>query len=137
MITPYLIVDRAAEAIEFYKRAFGLVECCRIPAPDGRLLHAALDLPGVDGGLYLSDEFSASNECQSPRSLDGTSVRLHFISPDVDAAFARAIDAGAEAVLPPTDMPWGDRYCKVTDPFGHQWSIATHLKENSPGTTGA
>jgi PhnB protein len=133
MPVPYLVVDRAAEAIEFYKRAFGFLETLRMPGPDGKVMHAALDLPGggEHGGIYLADEFPMSGACKSPKSLGGTTVTLHFVSVDVDAAFDRAVKAGATPLMPPTDMFWGDRYCKIADPFGHHWSIATHKEELS------
>ena len=132
MIVPYLVLDRAAEAIDYYKKAFGLTETVRMLMPNGKVMHAALDFPGGEAGIYLADEFPMSGDCKSPKSLGGTSTTLHFVVPDVDASFKRAVDAGAKPIMPPTDMFWGDRYCKLADPFGHHWSIATHEETLTP-----
>ena len=131
MIVPYLVLDRAAEAIVLQEgvRADGNDSHAR---PNGKVMHAALDFPGGDAGIYLADEFPMSGDCKSPKSLGGTSSTLHFVVPDVDASFERAVDAGAKPLMPPTDMFWGDRYCKLADPFGHHWSIATHKDELTP-----
>ena len=130
-VTPYLACAGAAAAIDFYKKAFGLTEATRLPGPDGKVMHAALGFPDGEAGIYLADEFPMSGDCKSPRSLGGTSTTLHFVVPDVDGSFRRAVDAGAKSLMPPTDMFWGDRYCKLADPFGHHWSIATHQREVS------
>ena len=129
-LTPGLVVDNAAEAIEFYKRAFGARELGRMTAPDGqRIWHAELQIG--DSRLMLGDEFPEMGEYRSPKSLGGTTASIHIYVDDADAVFQRAVDAGATATMPPTDAFWGDRYGKVTDPFGHQWGIATRQEEVS------
>ncbi len=130
---PHLVCDPCADAIEFYKRAFGAEEVARIPAPDGRrIMHAELLL---DGKLvYLVDDFPeyCGGKASSPRALGGTPVTIHRYVKDCDAAFRRAEQAGATVKLPPTDMFWGDRYAVVVDPFGHAWSLATHTRDVTP-----
>ena len=125
----HLAVHNAAEAIEFYKQAFGAVEEMRAPAPDGqRIWHASLTFGNTK--VFLADDFSdeADMTCASPRKLGGTSAMFYFYVPDADAAFDRAVAAGAEVVMPLENMFWGDRFGKVRDPFGHEWGIATPLK---------
>lgn len=129
MIIPYLCVDRAADAIEFYQRAFGFEEEHRMAMPGGKIGHAALVMGNAK--VFLSDE-SPMSGVKSPKQLGGTTVNIHLESADVDAAFERAVAAGAKAIFPPTDMFWGDRFCKVADPFGHMWSIATHKEDLTP-----
>ncbi len=125
-LTPHLVVSDGQQAIEFYKKAFGAEELFRMPSPDGKsIMHAELKIG--DSVLFLCDEFPGAN--RSPQSLKGTSVALHLYVEDVDAAFKRATEAGAVAQMPPEDMFCGDRYSKVVDPFGHEWSLATHIKE--------
>ena len=123
-IIPYLSVTPAREFIDFCKRAFGFAEkiCMTMPGSD-KLMHAQLTLGGHV--IMLSDEFPMPGAPRTPKSLGGTSVTIHLQVPDVDAVFKQAVAAGATAVMPPTDMFWGDRYGKVIDPFGHHWSIAT------------
>jgi PhnB protein len=128
-LTPYLTVRNAAGAIEFYRRAFGATELDRQAAPDGRLLHAVLRFGNAR--LFLSDEFPDMDGCRAPQSLGGTTATMHLDVPDADAAFARAVAAGATASMPVIDAPWGARYGKVTDPFGHEWSIGTQVEELS------
>jgi uncharacterized glyoxalase superfamily protein PhnB len=128
-VTPHLIVAGAAEAIEFYKKAFGAAEEMRLPAPDGKLMHARLRIGGA--AVMLVDEMPHCNAL-GPKTLKGTPVTIHLFVEEVDAVFARAVKAGATAVMPPADMFWGDRYGVVTDPFGHCWSIATHQRDLSP-----
>jgi uncharacterized glyoxalase superfamily protein PhnB len=128
-LTPHIVVKDAAKAIEFYKKAFGAEEVMRMPGPGGKIMHA--DLKIGDSHLMLVDEFPEM-DCHSPQSLKGSPVHLHVYVPDVDAAFKKAVAAGATASMPVTDMFWGDRYGKVTDPFGHKWSIATHQKDMTP-----
>lgn len=127
-ITPSLIVREAAKAIDFYRRAFGAVEIFRMEAPGGKVAHAELKIG--DSKLMLSDEFPGC--ATSPQSLGGSTVGLFLYVPDVDATFKQAVDAGAKADQPPTDMFWGDRFGRVTDPFGHTWSMATHVKDVTP-----
>ena len=129
-LTPHLIVRGAAQAIEFYKKAFGAEELTRMPSPDGRtVMHAELQIG--DSILFLADEFPEMG-ARSPKALGGSPVTIHLYVADVDAVFNRAIQAGATAQMPPTDMFWGDRYGKLTDPFGHVWSVATHTEDVPP-----
>jgi uncharacterized glyoxalase superfamily protein PhnB len=128
-ITPHLVIKGAAEALEFYKKAFGAEELTRMPMPDKqgamKIGHAALQIG--DSRLFLADEFP---DFGSLGPSDGRSpVTIHLYVTDVDAAFARAVEAGAKAVMPPADMFWGDRYGKLVDPFGHHWSLAEHLED--------
>jgi PhnB protein len=128
-VTPGLTVHNAAEAIEFYKRAFGAEELCRMPTPDGqRIMHAEIQIG--DSHLMLGDEFPDMG-CRAPRSLGGTPVSLHLYVEDADAVFQRAIEAGATVSMPIMDAFWGDRYGKLADPFGHEWGIATHQEDIS------
>jgi uncharacterized glyoxalase superfamily protein PhnB len=130
-LTPHLIIKGAAEAIEFYKRAFGAKELSRMPfaGQDGqvKLGHAAL-LIG-DSRLFLADEFP---EYGGVGPGPTSPVTLHLYVTDVDAAFARAVEAGAKVTMPLDNMFWGDRYGKLVDPFGHHWSIAEHLEDLTP-----
>jgi PhnB protein len=129
-VTPYLTVKGAAQAIDFYKRAFGAQEVERMPGPDGTsVMHAELKIG--DSIVMLSDEFPQMGT-RSPQTLGGSTVSLFLYVPDVDAAFKRAVDAGAKATMPPADMFWGDRFGKVADPFGHAWGLATHTEDLSP-----
>lgn len=127
-LTPHLVCRNASDAIDFYVRAFGAVELARLPGPDGRLLHAMLRIG--DSPLMLADE-DLDSGCRGPESLAGSPVTLHLYVTDVDAAIARAAEAGARVMLPATDMFWGDRYGRLEDPFGHSWSLATHVRDLS------
>ena len=128
-LTPHLVCAGAAEAIEFYKRAFGAVETMRVPAPSGKLMHAALRIG--DSTLMLVDEMPEWGAL-GPKALKGSPVTIHMASDDVDASVARAVAAGAKVTMPVADMFWGDRYGQVEDPFGHRWSVATHLRDMTP-----
>jgi uncharacterized glyoxalase superfamily protein PhnB len=128
-VTPHLICKGAAEAINFYGKAFGAVELTRLPGPDGRLMHALIRIG--DSPLMLVDEMP-EHGALGPLALKGSPVTLHLYVPDTDAAIAQAVAAGAKVTMPPSDMFWGDRYGIVQDPFGHNWSIATHLRDLSP-----
>ena len=125
-LTPYLTVKDAPAAIEFYEKAFGASEQMRIPGPDGRLLHASLRLG--DSTLMMSEEFPEWGS-KGPQALGGSPVSIHFYSDDVDAAWARAVEAGCEVVMPLDDTFWGDRFGTLSDPFGHQWSMAMQVRE--------
>ena len=127
-VTPYLVVDNAAEAIRFYERAFGATEKFRMPMGD-RIGHAEL-LIG-DSHVMLADEFPEQGHL-SPKSRGGTSVSLMLYVPDVDSTFQQALDAGATQQRPLENQFWGDRMGTLVDPFGHQWSLATHVEEVSP-----
>lgn len=128
-LTPHLVCDGAAAAIEFYRKAFGAVEASRLPGPDGRLAHAMVRIG--DSALMLSDEWPDMGSV-GPKSLKSSPVTLHLYVTDVDATVAQAVAAGATVTLPVSDMFWGDRYGQLRDPFGHQWSVATHLRDLSP-----
>jgi uncharacterized glyoxalase superfamily protein PhnB len=129
-VTPHLAVRGADRAIAFYKRAFGAEEVMRMPAPNGNgILHAELKIG--DSMMFLSDEFPEMG-CRSPQSLGGSTASLHLYVEDVNAAFHRAVTAGAQVRMPVTDMFWGDRFGKVADPFGHEWGLATHTEDLTP-----
>ena len=128
-VTPHLVCAGAADAIEFYKKAFGAEELRRIPTADGKIMHAAVRIG--DSMVMLVDEMPDWN-CLGPNSRGGSSVTIHLQVDDVDSFYARAVEAGATAKMPPADMFWGDRYGMVVDPFGHAWSIATHVRDVSP-----
>lgn len=129
-LTPHLVCANAAEAIEFYKKAFGAEELVRMPSPDGsgKLMHAMLRIG--DSHLMLVDEFPQWGSV-GPLALKGSPVTLHHCVVDVDASFERAVAAGATVRMPVADMFWGDRYGVLQDPFGHLWSLATHIRDVS------
>ena len=128
-ITPYLAVDDAAGAIEYYKSAFGAKERVRMDAPGGKIGHAELEIG--DSLVMLSDAFPQSTT-RPPKELDGTSASIFMYVEDVDAAVKRAVDAGATITMEVTDQFWGDRFGSVVDPFGHLWSLATHVEDVPP-----
>ena len=128
-VTPHLTCAGAADAIEFYKKAFGATEAARLPGPDGKLMHAMVRIG--DSAVMLMDEFP-EHGALGPKSLRGSAVVLHLYVDNVDAFFARAVDAGATIIMPLEDMFWGDRYGQLDDPFGHRWSVATHIRDVSP-----
>lgn len=133
-VTPYLTVRGAARAIEFYKGAFGAEEVMRMPGPDGAsVMHAEIKIG--DSLVLLSDECPQGGT-RSPQSLGGTTGSLLIYVDDVDKAFNRAVAAGATAEMPPMNMFWGDRFSKVNDPFGHSWSLATHVEDVPPEEMG-
>jgi PhnB protein len=127
-LTPYMTVRDAASAIEFYKKAFGAVEKGVMKGPDGKIMHAELRIG--DSLFMLADEFPEWGSL-SPQSTGGAGMGLHVYVDNVDAAFDQAIAAGGIVEMPVSDMFWGDRYAKLVDPFGHKWSIATHMKDMS------
>jgi PhnB protein len=128
-VTPHLVCANATGAIEFYKKAFGAEEKVRMPGPDGKLMHAMLQFG--DSNIMLVDE-NPEWGMRGPKLLGGAAVTIHLQVPDCDALYARAVDAGATAKMPLTDMFWGDRYGQVEDPYGHSWSIATHKRDLTP-----
>jgi PhnB protein len=128
-VTPHLICAGADAAIEFYKKAFGAVELSRIPGSDGKLMHAAIQID--DSVIMLNDEMPQWGAF-GPKSLKGSPVTIHLYVEDADGVFAQAVAAGAKVTMPLDDMFWGDRYGKVEDPFGHQWSIGTHVRDVTP-----
>jgi PhnB protein len=127
-LTPFLSVRDAARAIEFYKEAFGAVERGVMKAPDGKIMHAELIIG--NSIFMLADEFPEFGSL-SPESIGGSPMGLHIYLDGVDAAFDRAVKAGAQVEMPVMDQFWGDRYGRLKDPFGHKWSIGTHVKDLS------
>jgi len=127
-VTPHLVCDGAAKAIDFYKQAFGATDAASMPGPDGRIMHAQFRIG--DSAVMLVDENRAYGML-GPKAVGGSPVTIHLYVDDVDAVYQRAVDAGATARMPPADMFWGDRYGVLEDPFGHHWSIATHKREVS------
>ncbi|HOB49478.1 MAG TPA: VOC family protein [Mycobacterium sp.] len=130
-LSPHLVVADAAAAIDFYVAAFGAVELGRVPAPDGRLVHAAIQINGAT--VMLNDDFPemCDGKSSTPTALGGTPVTIHLNVTDIDAKFQRAIDAGATVVMPLAEQFWGDRYGCLADPFGHQWSMGQPVRELS------
>ena len=128
-LTPQLVCAGAAAAIEFYKAAFGAVELTRLPGKSGKLMHGSVRIG--DSVLMLVDEMPGWGAL-GPISLKGSPVTIHHYVADVDAAVAKAVVAGATITMPVADMFWGDRYGIVKDPFGHQWSLATHTRDLTP-----
>jgi uncharacterized glyoxalase superfamily protein PhnB len=127
---PHIVCDGAADAIEFYKQAFGATELIRMPGQDGRLMHAAIQL---NGAVVMMVDENKEFGMLGPRTLGGTPVTLHLTVPDADAAIAKAEKAGATVKMPAADMFWGDRYGVVVDPWGHNWSIAHPLANRPTG----
>lgn len=128
-LTPHLMCAGAVDAIAFYVRAFGAVEEMRLPGPDGKLMHAMIRIG--DSALMLVDVFPERGML-GPKDLKGSPVTIHLFVEDVDATVAQAVAAGATITMPPEDMFWGDRYARLEDPFGHHWSVATHVRDMSP-----
>jgi PhnB protein len=128
-LTPYLAVDDASEAIEFYKRAFGAKERVRMEGPQGSIAHAELAIG--DSVVMLSDPFPQS-DTRPPKVLGGTTASVFMYVENVDAVVKQAVDAGAMVTMEVADQFWGDRFGTVSDPFGHLWSVATHVEDLSP-----
>jgi len=131
-VSPHLVVGDGAAAIDFYVKAFDAVELGRVPGPDGRLMHAALQINGST--VMLNDDLPEYNDGKSstPTALGGTPVTIHLTVTDVDAKFQQAIDAGATVIAALEDQFWGDRYGVLRDPFGHHWSLGQPVREVSP-----
>jgi uncharacterized glyoxalase superfamily protein PhnB len=127
-VTPHIVCAGAAQAIEFYQKAFGATEEARLPGPDGKLMHAMIRING--SAVMLVDE-NPEWGMLGPKSLKGTPVTIHLYVEDADAFVARAEQAGAKVTMPVADMFWGDRYGKIEDPFGHHWSVGTHVRDVS------
>ncbi len=125
-VTPHLICAGAANALEFYKKAFGAVELSRLPRADGKLMHSSFRIG--DSVMMMNDEMPEW-ETFGPKMLKGSPVTIHLYVEDADAVFEQAVRAGATVTMPLSDTFWGDRYGKIEDPFGHEWSIATHLRD--------
>jgi PhnB protein len=128
-VTPYLTVKNAGQAIEFYKRAFGARERLRMPMPDGKIGHAELQIR--DSIIMLGEE-CPEHGCVSPQTLEGSPVGLALYVENVDDAFDRAVEAGASVKEPVGDKFWGDRTGSLTDPFGHKWTLLTHVEDVPP-----
>ena len=128
-VTPYLFVKGAASAIDYYKNVFGAKERMRMPGPNGRIMHAELQIG--DSIVMLADE-NPQMGAKSPETIGGTSSSLHVYVEDVDSTAKKAVSAGAKLVRPVKDEFYGDRIGTIIDPFGHMWSIATHIEDVSP-----
>jgi uncharacterized glyoxalase superfamily protein PhnB len=127
-VTPYLVCRGASDAIAFYKKAFGAKEKLRMAGPDGKLAHAEIRIG--DSYVMLGDE-APERGASAPQTIGGTAVHVFLYVNNVDKVFAQAVAAGATVEMPPMDMFWGDRYGKLVDPFGHKWSMATHIEDVS------
>ena len=129
VVTPHLVCAGAAKAIEFYKKAFGATDQGCLAGPDGKVMHALIRIGG--DAIMLVDEMPEWGAL-GPKALKGSPVTLHLYVEDVDAVVKRAVEAGAKVTMPVGDQFWGDRYGKLEDPFGHQWSVATHIRDVTP-----
>ncbi|HEY3094891.1 MAG TPA: VOC family protein [Nitrososphaera sp.] len=127
-ITPGLAVRNAAEALDFYKKAFGAKEKMRMPGPDGKIMHAEIQIG--DSHVTVGEEMPQMGH-PSPQTINGSPVNLYIYVKNVDKAFDQAVKAGATVVMPVTDMFWGDRHGALQDPFGHRWGIATRKRNLS------
>ena len=132
-VTPHIVVKGAGAAMDFYKKAFGAEEIMRMPAPDGSLMHGELKLG--NSRIMIAEE-NPQMGCQSPLTLGGSPVTIHMYVKDVNAFYNQAVKAGATPIMPVTDMFWGDRYGMVADPYGHKWSVATHVEDVTPEECG-
>lgn len=132
-VTPHLVCAGAADAIDFYVKAFNAVELAKLPGPDGKLWHGLIRIG--DSMVMLVDEFPDYGSL-GPKARKGTSVTMHLYVEDADAAFKQAIETGATVKMPLENMFWGDRYGLLEDPFGHSWSIATHIQDLTPEEIG-
>jgi uncharacterized glyoxalase superfamily protein PhnB len=130
-ITPHLVVKDASAAIDFYKKAFGAMEHYRMPMPDGTIMHAEIQIG--DSVCFLNDEMMGA---KSPQALGGSAVTIHLQVEDVDALWNQAVAAGCQVTMPLADMFWGDRYGMLFDPFGHNWSMASHIEDVPPEEMG-
>jgi uncharacterized glyoxalase superfamily protein PhnB len=125
-LAPHLIVDDAAAAIEFYKRAFGAEQLMRLDAPNGKIMHAAVS---INGAMVMLVDENREHGMLGPKALNGTPISLHLVVADADDWIARAARAGAKVRMPAADMFWGDRYGVIEDPFGHRWAFATPIRK--------
>lgn len=128
-VTPHLVCSGAADALAFYQQAFGATEIRRTAGPDGKIVHAEIDIG--DSRVMLSDDFPEYG-ARAPRDAEGAGMAIHLYVDDADALWRQALAAGAEPVMPLADVFWGDRYGEVIDPFGHKWAIATHQRDVTP-----
>jgi PhnB protein len=130
-IAPALTCKNAAAAIDFYKKVFGATEHSRMPGPDGKIMHAELQIG--DSRIFLGDEWPGMAQAPNPQAPAGTNGSAIFLyTEDTDAVIKRATEAGARLDMPVQDMFWGDRYGKFTDPYGHNWGVATHIEDVAP-----
>ncbi|MGH9688960.1 MAG: VOC family protein, partial [Candidatus Acidiferrales bacterium] len=127
--TPYLAVQDGAQAIDFYKRAFGAKEVMRMNGPDGKVSHAEIK---IGDSIIMLSAASSAGELRTPQSLGASTVSIFLYLDNVDATFKQALSAGAKTIQPLEDMFWGDRYGRLTDPFGHSWSLAQHIEDVAP-----
>jgi uncharacterized glyoxalase superfamily protein PhnB len=128
-VTPHLVCKGAAAAMDFYQKAFGAVDMGRLADKQGKLMHGMVRIG--DSTIMLVDE-NPEWGLLGPTALKGSPVTIHLYVEDVDATVKRAVAAGAKITMPVADMFWGDRYGKLEDPFGHQWSVATHIRDMTP-----
>lgn len=129
-ITPHIVVKGATEALKFYKRAFGAEVMYSLPGPDGKgVMHAELKIG--NSMLMLCEEVPQMG-ARSPQAIGGSPVTIHLYVEDADAIYNRAVEAGAKVTMPLADQFWGDRYGKLVDPFGHEWSVGCHIEDVSP-----
>ena len=128
-VTPYLIISGAKVAIEFYKTVFGATERLCLPGPDGRVAHAELEIG--DSVIMLADE-CPERGAKSPQTYGGSPVSIHLYVNNSDQVYAKALAAGAKSIRPVENQFYGDRSGGFTDPFGHQWHVATHVEDVSP-----
>ena len=125
-VTPMLIVESAAKAIDYYKSVFGATERLRMEGPGGSIMHAEID---IDGAIVMLTDANPEQGSKSPGDLGGSPQSLMIYVPDVDATIKNAVGEGSTETMPATDMFWGDRMGRITDPFGHSWSVGTHVKD--------
>jgi PhnB protein len=128
-VTPHIVVAGAARAIDWYKKAFGATEEMRMPDPTGRIMHACIRIGGA--AIFLVDEMPEWGSV-GPQALKSSPVTIHLMVEDVDTVFDQAVKAGATVSMPVADQFWGDRYGVLRDPFGHSWSVATHIRDVTP-----
>ena len=128
-VTPYMIVKNAAQAIEWYKKALGAQELHRMPGPGGKIMHAEIRIG--NSPIMLADEM-LENQFKSPETLGGSPINFFLYVEDCDALYKQAVDNGAQDGVPPSDQFWGDRWGRFTDPYGHLWSVASHVEDLTP-----
>ena len=133
-VTPYLVVNNGAAALDYYKKAFGAIELMRMPGPSGKLMHAEIKIG--DSIIMLADE-APERDVKSPSALGGSPVGICLYVTNVDAMFDAAIAAGGKALFPVKNQFYGDRSGTLIDPFGHKWTVATHVEDVAPEEMGA
>jgi len=129
-VTPYLLLQDAAAALDFYQKAFNATELFRLPTPDGKIGHAEIKVG--NSPIMLADDCGTEGSWRNPKLAGGTSIGLHVYVEDVDGMFDRALEAGAKVVRPVQDQFYGDRTGRLEDPFGHVWFLATHKEDLTP-----